>query len=490
MFKRLDEGSHLLKHYLIYHQDIPREEMKFGMRVRNVFKTSLERQVGEAVAIDYEMRLGKTLMNSKSEYNRCTLPRIVTRNPKEHLKEIEGEKAAEEILKKEIRKLRIKRREDMINKEMKNIDMKRAILEIQNDNIITWKENREKELIERENIEKVETEILEREQRLKVAEGKRREFIRSLKLTGKMDKEKKGEKWIEENKSLCREYRGNNSLEGKWEILNSTLENSLMEGNIVNEENREILVKIKEGKLKFGVESEVEGKVIRFGGKNRNLGQIEGKEISPPSEIENGQKSHEKVPICENIDGKKVEEVKGKSQLSDDLGTGIEGVELEGKNVKENSENSAQESPDYIELEGPFRVISKEKITPDYRVAGHFVPTESCKPTKGTSNILSSETLGYTATKNHSYDENEKVPENDNCDTESVDSEETNTSKLIDPKVAKVALGSGQKHDLHQRHLLKNFNVSQHSPHKNKLGNLSPLKSLKEGPKKRLKKFE
>jgi len=59
MFKRLDEGSHLLKHYLIYHQDIPKEEMRFGMRVRNVFKTSLERQVGEAVAIDYEMRLGK-----------------------------------------------------------------------------------------------------------------------------------------------------------------------------------------------------------------------------------------------------------------------------------------------------------------------------------------------------------------------------------------------------------------------------------------------
>ena len=286
---------------------------------------------------------------------------------------------------------------------------------------------------------------------------------------------------------MWREHRGKNSLEGKWEKLSSTLENSLMEGNNVNEENREILVKIKEGKLKFGVESEVEGKVIRFGGKNRNLGQIEGKEISPPSEIENGQKSHEKVPICENIDGKKVEEVKGKSQLSDDLGTGIEGVELEGKNVKENSENSAQESPDYIELGGPFRVISKEKITPDYRVAGHFVPTESCEPTKGTSDILSSETLGYTATKNHSYDENEKVPENDNCDTESVDSEETNTSKLIDPKVAKVALGSGQKHDLHQRHLLKNFNVSQHSPHKNKLGNLSPLKSLKEGPKKRLK---
>jgi len=295
-------------------------------------------------------------MNSKSEYNRCTLPRIVTRSPKEHLKEIEGEKAAEEILKKEIRKLRIKRREDMINREMKNIDMKRAILEIQNDNILAWKENREKESIEREKLEKVETEKLEREQRLNVAEGKRREFIRSLKLTGKMNKEKKTVKWIEEKKSLWREYIGNNNLEERGENLNLTLENSLVEGKNVNEENREILVKIKEGKLNFGVVSEAEGKVISFGGKNRNLGQIEGKELSPPSEIQNGQKSYE------SIDGKEVEKVKGKSQLVIDIGTGKEGVELDGKNVIENKENSAQKSPNCIDLEGPFRVIDREKL--------------------------------------------------------------------------------------------------------------------------------
>ena len=108
-FKNMEETSHLLKHYLIFHKDIKMEEMKYGMRIRSVFQNCLERQVGEALVIDIEQRKKITLMNSKSEYNRCKLPRISTRNHSEHWREEKEESEEDSILKKEILKLRIEK---------------------------------------------------------------------------------------------------------------------------------------------------------------------------------------------------------------------------------------------------------------------------------------------------------------------------------------------------------------------------------------------
>ena len=84
---RMDERSHLLKHYVVKHRDIELKDFKFGMKIRSVFRTSIKRQVGEAVLIHLEKDKGTLLMNSKSEYNRCTLPRISTMNHKECLQE-------------------------------------------------------------------------------------------------------------------------------------------------------------------------------------------------------------------------------------------------------------------------------------------------------------------------------------------------------------------------------------------------------------------
>ena len=82
-YKNLNETSHLLKHYVLYHQqEIKKEEMEFGMRVRETFHTAIERQVAEAVTISFENKKGKILMNSKGEYNRCYLPRISTKSKK------------------------------------------------------------------------------------------------------------------------------------------------------------------------------------------------------------------------------------------------------------------------------------------------------------------------------------------------------------------------------------------------------------------------
>ena len=98
-FMNYDEGSHMLKHYLACHKDLKMNEVKFGMRVRNSFRSALERQVGEAVAIDVEKRKGKCLMNSKSEYNRCSIPRITTKSIKETVDEKEKENEDEKKLK-------------------------------------------------------------------------------------------------------------------------------------------------------------------------------------------------------------------------------------------------------------------------------------------------------------------------------------------------------------------------------------------------------
>ena len=95
----MDETSHLLKHYLVKHKELEMEDFKYGMRVRSTFRTSIERQVGEAVTIHLEKEKGTTLMKSKSEYNRCTLPRISTRKVKECIEEEDFEKLEDDILK-------------------------------------------------------------------------------------------------------------------------------------------------------------------------------------------------------------------------------------------------------------------------------------------------------------------------------------------------------------------------------------------------------
>jgi len=109
-FLNFEEGSHLLKHYLNCHQDLKMSDVKFGMRVRQSFRSALDRQIGEAVAIDVERRKGKQLMNSKSEYNRCTIPRITTKSMKETVEENEKELENEKKMKSQIKELKNERK--------------------------------------------------------------------------------------------------------------------------------------------------------------------------------------------------------------------------------------------------------------------------------------------------------------------------------------------------------------------------------------------
>ena len=54
------------------------DEIKFGMRVRRYARSALERQILESVMIQEE-RKNHLIMNSRSEYNRCSLPRLTAR---------------------------------------------------------------------------------------------------------------------------------------------------------------------------------------------------------------------------------------------------------------------------------------------------------------------------------------------------------------------------------------------------------------------------
>ena len=75
----LDPGSHFLKHIVIHHMSAP-ETVEFRMKILSSHYTAFSRQITEAVRINRNK--GSYLLNSKSEYNRNSLPCIRTNNKK------------------------------------------------------------------------------------------------------------------------------------------------------------------------------------------------------------------------------------------------------------------------------------------------------------------------------------------------------------------------------------------------------------------------
>ena len=129
-FERMDEGSHILKHYLKYHRDLNMEDIKIGMRIRSSFRSAIERQISEAVVIFREEELGTELMNSRAEYNRCKLQRLNTQSIMEQMKEAEKDKRKRSIAQKR-NKIDEKEREKQKKKKMiQKVRQKKRILEI------------------------------------------------------------------------------------------------------------------------------------------------------------------------------------------------------------------------------------------------------------------------------------------------------------------------------------------------------------------------
>ena len=120
--EKLSQDNHLVKHIALHHQKDALENIKFGMRVRKMMRTAFERQIGESVEIQRE-RNHHHLMNSRSEYNRCSIPRLTAKLgdqdcDRERLEEMREEREEMENVMKEIarrRKEKCKERSDQLH---------------------------------------------------------------------------------------------------------------------------------------------------------------------------------------------------------------------------------------------------------------------------------------------------------------------------------------------------------------------------------------
>ena len=91
------EHNHIHKHMRLHHEELPVEQAKFAIKPVRYFTSALKRQVAEAVRI---RRRGEgAVLNSKSEYNRCELPRL-TVDLKEPAVEPEGPSVQEVLMEK------------------------------------------------------------------------------------------------------------------------------------------------------------------------------------------------------------------------------------------------------------------------------------------------------------------------------------------------------------------------------------------------------
>ena len=67
----------MLKHFLTSHKDDLTTEMVFRMKILGFSRSAYERKTKESVLI--QSNRGHILLNSKSEFNRCSLPRLTVK---------------------------------------------------------------------------------------------------------------------------------------------------------------------------------------------------------------------------------------------------------------------------------------------------------------------------------------------------------------------------------------------------------------------------
>ena len=117
----LSTGSHMLKHYLDQHQEEDMSSMVFRMKILSFKITAYERQVHESVLIQQNRE--HHLLNSRSEFNRCSLPRLTVKLGDKEMSEIANqireEQRKEDNLEKMIKdwKSRSKKRSGETNNE-------------------------------------------------------------------------------------------------------------------------------------------------------------------------------------------------------------------------------------------------------------------------------------------------------------------------------------------------------------------------------------
>merc|ERR1711867_410265 len=91
-----------MKHYFEKHSEEEIEEMRFGGRIIRQARSAFNHQIGESVEIQNNKH--HYLLNSKSEYNRCALPRLSAKLGERTLDKLEKEKKEEKEKERDMQK--------------------------------------------------------------------------------------------------------------------------------------------------------------------------------------------------------------------------------------------------------------------------------------------------------------------------------------------------------------------------------------------------
>ena len=212
------EKSHLLKHFIVAHPGTKLEDLKFGMRVVRKCKTALERQVGEAVSIHIAQREGYTLLNSKSEYSRCSLPRLQMGTHREILEKLQNEKLEEKYLEEKIRQMKKRPKE-------KEKGLERICEEIIEENRISWKKRKVLRGKEKKLQDEKDLRDWEKFHRLERAKRKKAELLKRLENT-EIKVGGKSLTWIKNKQRLWREFREKEGIDkdDERELINKLIE--------------------------------------------------------------------------------------------------------------------------------------------------------------------------------------------------------------------------------------------------------------------------
>ena len=81
---QLKTSSHMLRHLLEMHGGEERSAVDFGMKVMRYTRSSFERQILESVLI--QENRDQHLMNNRAEFNRCAIPRLVSKLGEKEMK--------------------------------------------------------------------------------------------------------------------------------------------------------------------------------------------------------------------------------------------------------------------------------------------------------------------------------------------------------------------------------------------------------------------
>ena len=102
----------MLRHLLTVHEEEEEEwdKIKFGMKILKTTKTAFERQILESVLI--QKARAHNIMNNKSEYNRCALPRLTAKLGERDMEKWREEDRSEHQLEATIEeKIRIRKKD-------------------------------------------------------------------------------------------------------------------------------------------------------------------------------------------------------------------------------------------------------------------------------------------------------------------------------------------------------------------------------------------